>query len=311
MLAEVVRVGAVDDGVEASLPGHRVETGPQLGLAEVATVGAVPEIARVFHLVGVELDQRDTEPVGQFDRGAPLRFGIGWAPTDRGEEAIRAERPCARDSEERRIHSSRIAEQHLAEAAQVAAEAIDILHASNGPFMVGKRNRILISGERGRWRTRGGANGRGSRYVLRVPDGYLEIVPSLLVPMSELDYRATRSGGPGGQHVNTSSTRIEVWWDVAGSAALTDAQRTRLLSRLATRLDGEGRLRVVASASRSQLRNREAATERLRELVAAALAVPKPRKRTKVSRAAKAARLEAKRRRSATKRDRRGPRHDD
>jgi ribosome-associated protein len=144
-----------------------------------------------------------------------------------------------------------------------------------------------------------------------VPDGYLEVTSNLLLPLSELDYRATRSGGPGGQHVNTSSTRIEVWWDVAASPTLTDEQRARLLQRLATRLDGEGRLRIVASASRSQLRNREAATERLRDVVAAGLAVAKPRKRTKPSRAAKAARLEAKRRRAATKRERRPPRHDD
>jgi ribosome-associated protein len=144
-----------------------------------------------------------------------------------------------------------------------------------------------------------------------VPEGYLEITPDLLLPLAELDYRATRSGGPGGQHVNTSSTRIEVWWDIGASPTVTDAQRARLLARLATRLDGEGRLRIVASESRSQLRNREAATERLREVAAAALAVTKPRKRTKPSRAAKAARLEAKRRRSATKRERRPPRHDD
>jgi ribosome-associated protein len=144
-----------------------------------------------------------------------------------------------------------------------------------------------------------------------MPDGYLEITPSLLLPLSELDYRATRSGGPGGQHINTSSTRIEVWWDIGASPTLTPEQRERLLGRLATRLDGEGRLRIVASESRSQLRNREAATERLREVVTAALAVPKPRKRTKPSRAAKAARLEAKRRRSATKRERGPPRHDE
>ncbi len=144
-----------------------------------------------------------------------------------------------------------------------------------------------------------------------MPDGYLEITPALQLPVAELDYRATRSGGPGGQHVNTSSTRIEVWWDIAGSQTLTDSQRARLLARLASRLDGEGRLRIVASESRSQLRNREAATERLREIVAAALVVPKPRKRTKPTRAAKAARLEAKRRRSATKRERRPPRHED
>jgi ribosome-associated protein len=144
-----------------------------------------------------------------------------------------------------------------------------------------------------------------------VPDGFLEITPALLVPLAELDYRATRAGGPGGQHVNTSSTRIEVWWDLRTSPALSEEQRARLLERLAGRLDGEGRLRVVASQSRSQLRNREAATERLRELVASALAVRKPRKRTKPSRAAKAARLEAKRRRSALKRDRRPPDHEE
>ena len=91
-------------------------------------------------------------------------------------------------------------------------------------------------------------------------DGYLEIAPALRLPLAELDYRATRSGGPGGQHVNTSSTRIEVWWDVRSSPTLTEEQRARLLQALATRLDGEGKLRVVASASRSQLRNREAAT---------------------------------------------------
>jgi ribosome-associated protein len=135
----------------------------------------------------------------------------------------------------------------------------------------------------------------------------LEISPTLRLPLAELDYRASRSGGPGGQHVNTSSTRIEVWWDIAASPALTEAQRQRLLSRLASRLDGSGRLRLVSSGSRSQLRNREEVTERLREIVAGALVVPKTRKRTRPSRAEKAARLESKRRRSATKRDRRAP----
>jgi ribosome-associated protein len=84
-----------------------------------------------------------------------------------------------------------------------------------------------------------------------------------------------------------------------------------LLSRLAPRLDTNGRLRVVSAATRSQLRNREEATRRLGELVAAALVVPKRRKPTKPSRAAKAARLEAKRRRSATKRERRRPSTDE
>ena len=142
-----------------------------------------------------------------------------------------------------------------------------------------------------------------------MPDmGFLEVSPDLRVPLAELEFRASRSGGPGGQHVNTSSTRVEVTWDVAGSPALSEEQRQRLLARLASRLDGSGRLRLVSSSTRSQLRNREDVTERLREVVAQALVVPKARKRTRTPRAAKAARLENKRRRAATKRDRRPPR---
>jgi ribosome-associated protein len=140
---------------------------------------------------------------------------------------------------------------------------------------------------------------------------HLDVSPELRLPLAELEFRATRSGGPGGQHVNTSSTRVEVWWDVAASPSLTEAQRARLLSRLATRLDGVGRLRLVSSATRSQLRNREDVTERLREVVASALAVPRPRRRTKPTRASKLARAEAKRRRSAVKRGRRPPRDED
>ncbi|HET7427576.1 MAG TPA: alternative ribosome rescue aminoacyl-tRNA hydrolase ArfB [Gemmatimonadales bacterium] len=140
---------------------------------------------------------------------------------------------------------------------------------------------------------------------------FLEVAAELRVPLAELEFRASRSGGPGGQHVNTSSTRIEVTWDIAGSPTPTAEQRERLLRRLASRLDGTGRLRLVSSGSRSQLRNREDVTERLRELLAAALVVPKARKRTRPTRAAKTARLEGKRRRSATKRDRRPPRPED
>lgn len=140
---------------------------------------------------------------------------------------------------------------------------------------------------------------------------FLDVSPELRVPFAELEFRASRSGGPGGQHVNTSSTRVELTWDVAGSPTLSEEQRRHLLARLATRLDGAGRLRVVSSATRSQLRNREDATVRLREIVASALVVPKKRKRTRPTRAAKAARLESKRRRAATKRDRRPPKRDE
>ena len=140
---------------------------------------------------------------------------------------------------------------------------------------------------------------------------FLDVSPDLRVPFAELEFRASRSGGPGGQHVNTSSTRVELTWDVASSPTLSEEQRRHLLARLATRLDGAGLLRVVSSATRSQLRNREDATERLREVVASALVVPKKRKRTRPTRAAKAARLESKRRRAATKRDRRPPKRDE
>jgi ribosome-associated protein len=142
-------------------------------------------------------------------------------------------------------------------------------------------------------------------------DGFLTVSPALRLPLAELEFRASRSGGPGGQHVNTSSTRVEVWWDVARSPALSEAQRSRLLARLATRLDTAGRLRLVAATSRSQWRNRKEAVERLRDVVARALEVPKPRKRTKPSRAAKAARLDDKRRRSARKQERRRPARED
>jgi ribosome-associated protein len=137
---------------------------------------------------------------------------------------------------------------------------------------------------------------------------FLDVTPDLRLPFAELEFRATRSGGPGGQHVNTSSTRVEVTWDVAASPALREDQRQRLLARLASRLDSTGKLRLVSSGTRSQLRNREDVTERLREVVAQALVIPKARKRTRPTRAAKAARLESKRRRAATKRDRRPPR---
>ncbi len=137
------------------------------------------------------------------------------------------------------------------------------------------------------------------------PFTVLEINADLSIPLSELTYRATRAGGPGGQHVNTSASRVEVVWDVAGSRALDDDQRQRLLSRLESRLDSEGKLRLVASDRRSQLQNKESATERLRDVVARALVVPKNRKKSGVPRVEKARRLEQKRRRSEIKSRRR------
>lgn len=128
---------------------------------------------------------------------------------------------------------------------------------------------------------------------------------SVVIPRDELVARASRSGGAGGQHVNTSSTRIELVWNVAASRALTDEQRERALQKLSSRLDGERNLRVVASDRRSQRQNRESAEERMAELVRQALIIPKKRRPTKPTRAAKQARLESKRRLSDKKRERR------
>jgi ribosome-associated protein len=133
----------------------------------------------------------------------------------------------------------------------------------------------------------------------------LEISAGIAIPRAELEYRASRAGGAGGQHVNTSSTRIELLWNVRTTKALDDAARSRVEAKLASRLDSEGWLRIVSSERRSQVQNREAADARLMELVRAALVIPKRRKPTKPSRAAKEARLTGKKKRSDTKRQRR------
>jgi ribosome-associated protein len=125
------------------------------------------------------------------------------------------------------------------------------------------------------------------------------------VPEAELSVRASRAGGPGGQHVNQSSTRVEVRWNVAESPSLNEEQRSRLFEKLGKRIDSKGVLRVVADERRSQLRNREAAIERLNVLVRDALRTPKPRKKTKPPASANIKRLEEKRRRGAQKRQRR------
>ena len=135
----------------------------------------------------------------------------------------------------------------------------------------------------------------------------LRVSSTLLIPGDELEIRASRAGGPGGQHVNTTSSRIELRWDVRSSAAPTDAQRGRLLERLAPRLTNDGVLVLHASEHRSQLRNREAALARLTAIVAEALEVPRERRATRPTRAARERRLEAKRARGATKDLRRRP----
>ncbi|MCM3886023.1 alternative ribosome rescue aminoacyl-tRNA hydrolase ArfB [Frankia sp. R82] len=131
------------------------------------------------------------------------------------------------------------------------------------------------------------------------------IRPGFVLPADELSWRYSRSSGPGGQSVNTSDSRVELAFDVAGSPSIPAVDRERALARLAGRLHG-GVLTVVASEHRSQLRNREAALERLADALRTATSrPPRPRRSTKPSRGAVERRLKAKKLRSATKRDRR------
>jgi len=141
------------------------------------------------------------------------------------------------------------------------------------------------------------ADGEAER-TLRVND-------RLAIPRAELGVRATRASGAGGQHVNKTSTRVEITWNVSSSQALGDEDRARLITRLASRLSDDGELRVVASDTRSQLQNRDLAETRLTDMVRRALVIPRVRRKTRPSRAAKQARLDDKRKLSEKKRVRR------
>ena len=135
--------------------------------------------------------------------------------------------------------------------------------------------------------------------------GPLPLRGNLSVPEAELRWRFSRSSGPGGQSVNTTDSRVELSWDLARSAALPEHLRERALARLAGRLV-DGVLTVTAEEHRSQLRNREAAAQRLTQVVREALAPPaRPRRPTRPSRGAVERRLAEKRRRGETKRLRR------
>jgi ribosome-associated protein len=134
-----------------------------------------------------------------------------------------------------------------------------------------------------------------------VPGQPLRVTRSCVIPPDELEWRFSGSGGPGGQHANTSNTRVELVFDIAASESLGPRQRARLLERFGPRV------RVVASERRSQLQNRELALERLRDRIANALHVEPPRVATRPSRASKRARVEQKRRQGERKRTRRTP----
>ena len=135
-------------------------------------------------------------------------------------------------------------------------------------------------------------------------DAMIEITSNISISEDELAFKASRSGGPGGQNVNKVNTRVTLFFDVSGCESLSDTQKRRILTRLATRTDKNGVLRAVSQKHRTQKANRRAAVERLQQLLAGALKTRPARKKSKVPYAAKRRRLEEKRRRSLLKRQR-------
>jgi ribosome-associated protein len=129
----------------------------------------------------------------------------------------------------------------------------------------------------------------------------LVVTPELSIPLAEITLRASRSSGPGGQHANVTSSRIEASFDVRASPTLSERQRERVLARVGPRVV------AVAQDERSQIRNRELALQRLGERLAQALAVPRRRQATRPTKASKERRLSAKRRDAERKRERRRP----
>jgi ribosome-associated protein len=136
-------------------------------------------------------------------------------------------------------------------------------------------------------------------------EGLLRVNERLSIPMAEVSVRTSRSSGPGGQHANVTASRVEASFDVLASAALSDAQRRRLVDRAGPRVV------AVAQDARSQARNRELALARLAERIAQALVVPKHRRATKPTAASRERRLATKRRGTQRKRERRPPGDDD
>lgn len=141
-----------------------------------------------------------------------------------------------------------------------------------------------------------------SRFTTLTDD--IVIDSSHVIPRYELMIKATRAGGPGGQHVNTSSSRVEVRWNPSESSALTPDEKVRVAQRLASRLDGKGWVRVAASDTRSQRQNRMLAEQRLAGLIARALHVRKKRIKTAPSTSAREERLRVKKLRGRRKRER-------
>lgn len=133
----------------------------------------------------------------------------------------------------------------------------------------------------------------------------VRITDKVAIPLSELTFRFSRSGGPGGQHANRTETRVELVFDLGRSPSLSEEQRERALRGMTPHLDQKGVVHLVSQSTRSQLRNRQEVVERFRALMREALRTPKRRYPSRPSRAAREKRLEGKRRRSETKKQRR------
>jgi ribosome-associated protein len=139
---------------------------------------------------------------------------------------------------------------------------------------------------------------------MNMSDNALQIVKSVSIPLSELSFRFSRSSGPGGQHVQKSSTRVELLFDVPNSPSLTEKQRQKVQKRLARYIDSKGLLHLTSESERSQLRNREEVVARFQSLMRDALKRRKRRKPTKPTTASKEKRLKAKQKRSEKKKTR-------
>jgi ribosome-associated protein len=133
----------------------------------------------------------------------------------------------------------------------------------------------------------------------------LRVTNTVTIPMSELQFHFSRSGGPGGQHVNRTATQVELTFDVQESASLDESQRARVLGKLKSAIDSRGVLHLTCQTTRSQSRNRAEVIERFQRLLQRALHVPKPRRPTRPHRAAVERRLQEKRRAGALKHQRR------
>ncbi len=135
----------------------------------------------------------------------------------------------------------------------------------------------------------------------------IKVSPGLVIPLEEISFRTSRSGGPGGQHVNRTESKVELCFDVAHSPSLNGAQRQRILKKLSTFLDQEGVLHLTAQIHRSQFQNKQVALRRFRKLLQEAFRPEKKRRPTKPSKASVERRLKSKRRQSEKKRMRKKP----